>query len=325
MSRLRQMLGMGLLTVALLAARPAAAFLEGAEAAYRRGVVLEKQGNDSAALIEFQAALQHYPNYYYAYREIGNCFVRTQQRAKAVQAYDQYLSANPMDAQVRDYNARLKQSLGASSPKVGAAKAASGFFASLELAPIFLSTDDMNALVPDGSTKAGSSAMALSYGLEGGWLHSSGAFIKAGFFTGASKSHNWKESNDLVKASMQSSLTGLYIAPGFRYQLPIPLPLALSGELRIGTATVSGKYLSEVDGGGKSEYAFSTGVTLIQPRLKADYRVMEHLDLGLSLGFNSAELSKIAITDGNLKTQKNEDAKVSYNAPLLSMGVSWAF
>lgn len=323
MGRMGRVLGL-LVVLALGFVRPAEAFLEGAEAAYRRGVVLEKQGNYTAALVEYQAALQHYPNYYYAYRQIGNCYVRLQQTPKAIEAYDQYLSAAPMDATVRDYNARLKQlqAPGAATAKPGPQNNGA-YFVAVELTPLFLSADDTNALVPDGSTKA-KAPLGLAYGVEGGWKHSSGFFVKAGFFTGASKSHTWKESSDLITNTMQSSLSGYYIAPGYDYKLPIGLPISVGGELQLGQAQISGKYSTEV-AGSKTDNGFGQTVTLLQPRLKADYLLSEHLNLGASLGLNNAELGKVAIDGGNLKTQKNEDAKVSYNAPLLSVGASWTF
>ena len=322
MGRMGKVFGL-LVVLALGLVRPAAAFLEAAEAAYRRGVVLEKQGNYESALVEYQAALQHYPNYYYAYRQIGNCYVRLQQTPKAIEAYDQYLSAAPMDATVRDYNNRLKQAQGpsAEAPKPGSQSGA--YFVAVELTPLFLSADDINALVPDDSTKA-KAPLGLAYGLEGGWKHSSGFFVKAGYFTGAAKNHSWKENSDLTSNSLQTSMSGYYIAPGFDYKLPIALPLSVGGELRLGQAQIAGKYSSDTQG-SKSDNSFSQSVTLLQPRLKADYLLSQHLTLGASLGLNSAELGKVEVSGGTLKTQKNEDAKISYNAPLLSVGANWTF
>jgi tetratricopeptide (TPR) repeat protein len=325
MSRFHWIACLSLLT-ALSLARPVLADLAGAEAAYRRGVLLEKQGNDRDALVEYQDALQHYSTYYYAYRQIGNCEVRLGQRAKAVEAYEQYLAADPMDANVRDYTARLKKSLSPSPATAPAQEAESqqGYFASVELSPLFLSAGDVNALVPDGSTKA-SAPVAMSYGIEGGWRHASGLFIKAGFFSGAAKAYSWKQDSDTTTMTIQSSLSAFYVAPGYRYQLPLSLPIAISAELRLGQAQVSGTYTSDFSGVSKSQNSFSTGVTLLQPRLQADYLLMPHLSAQLSLGFNSADLSPVSIANGNLKTTTGDDAKISYDAPLLSAGLSWAF
>lgn len=325
------------LFLAIFAAIPAHASVADAAEAYRRGATLERSGDYEAALVEYQAALAHEPNYFYAYRQIGNCQVRLRQPQRALEAYDRYLAARPGDVQMRDYADRLRASVmasgqggtggGGSGTPAGSAQSG-GFYAGADLQAVMLSADDINALVPEGSSK-GSGGMGLAYGVEGGWRHPSGFFLQGAWFTGLSKNQSWKENSDMTTTSVKESMSGFYLAPGYRQRLPIKLPISVSGLLGVGMANFSYEYNSKMESGGvtlsETKVSASGAPMLIVAQAQADYEVIPHLNLGLDLGYQSAELTKIDGSNGNLKDAKGGDAKADFKGARVGLSATWAF
>ena len=75
--------------------------MPGAQAAYSRGLAQEKAKNYGQAIKEYEASITAYPNYYWAYRQMGTCYYLTGDRSKAITAYQRYLYANPKDEKVK--------------------------------------------------------------------------------------------------------------------------------------------------------------------------------------------------------------------------------
>jgi tetratricopeptide (TPR) repeat protein len=320
----------------------ALASLTEAEAAYRRGATLERSGDCEAALVEYQAALGHYPHYFYAHRQIGNCYIHLRQSARALEAYDRYLMARPTDTVVADYAQRLRQSLGASAPSPGvqgvnggggggsradAGRQDPGFYAGLGLGLVMLGVEDINAFVPDGSTKA-TAPMGLAYGIEGGWRHASGFYVQGAWFSGLAKTHSWKEDSDITEVSVKQSMSGFYLAPGFRSRLPIKLPISVGGHLGVGLASLAFEHKSKTTLGpssSESTTSVNAGPMLVLAEARADYAVTPQLSLNLGLGYQSAELTKIEGSNGTLKNAKGGDAKADFKGMRFGAGATWSF
>lgn len=311
-----------ILALGLGFSQPAHASLEGAEAAYRRGAALERSADYESALVEYQGALAHYPNYFYAWRQIGNCYVRLHQTDKALDAYDHYLAAKPTDLQVKDYADKLRHL----APAVGAAsgQAFTPFYAGLVLHPVFLGVADINALVPDGSTKAGGS-VALGYGVEGGWRHPSGAYVQAGWFSGLSKGNSWKESADTINKTVTATMSGFYVAPGYRMRLPLSWPVEVGGHLGLGLANLGFEYTTDISGLSKTTISASQSPLLVLAELRADTKVWKELELSAGLGYQSAQMSKISTDNGDLKDQQGGNAKLDMSGLRLDLGAHWCF
>jgi len=318
------------MALGLVFSRPAHASLEEAESAYRRGAALERSADAESALVEYQGALAHYPNYFYAWRQIGNCYVRLRQMPKAIDAYNHYLAAKPTDLQVRDYADKLRKAYGEPHASLVTATDTGGegrpaFYAGLVLSPVFLGMDDINALVPEGSTKAGSN-LGLAYGLEGGWRHPSGFYVQAGGFMGLAKNHSWKENADLTDVSVKSSMSGFYLAPGYRMRLPVSLSIIVGGHLGVGLANIAFDHTSEMKSlGTKSSTSVNASPMLIVAEANAEYQVLPQLGIVAGLGYQSAELAKLDGGNGNLKNAKGEDAKLDFKGLRLNLGARWLF
>lgn len=318
-----------ILALGLGLSQAAHASLADAEAAYRRGAALERSGDSEGALVEYQAALAHYPDYFYAWRQIGNCYVRLRQAPRAVDAYDHYLTAKPMDNQVREYNDRLRRAYGSPSAAIGGTATGSGqaaapFYVGLALHPVFLSVADINALVPDGANKA-SASVAMGYGVEGGWRHSSGAYLQAGWFSGLSKGNSWKESSDLVNKTVNASMSGFYLAPGYRMKLPIRWPVNVGGHLGLGLANLGFDYTTEIVSVQKTTVSASQSLLLVLADLRADALVWKQLELSAGLGYQSAQMPKISTDNGDLKDQQGGNAKLDMSGLRLDLGLHWDF
>lgn len=317
-------------------AAPAPASLADAEAAYRRGAALERDGDCEGALVQYQAALGHYPHYFYAHRQMGNCYARLGQPQRALQSYDQYLAARPTDTVVADYAQRLRQHLGAPAAQplaqpvnggVVPGRQAQGFYAGLAVNPVFLGVEDINALVPDGSTKA-SAPMGLAYGIEAGWRHASGFYVQGGWFTGLAKNHSWKEDGDITEVSVKQSMSGFYLAPGFRSRLPIQLPISVGGHLGVGVASLAYEHKSKTTVGfssSESTTSVNAGPMLTVAELRADWQMTPQLGLNLGLGWQGAELNKIEGSNGPLKNAKGGDAKADFKGMRMGLGAQWSF
>src|SRR5947209_1237977 len=90
---------------------PARADFERAQAAYLRGMQKEKKLDYQAAEAEYRSSLAADPRYYWAYKRIAACRYSLGDKAGALQDYDRYVAANPIDLEARQYAASLRASL----------------------------------------------------------------------------------------------------------------------------------------------------------------------------------------------------------------------
>lgn len=335
----------------LLAPQGAFAFLEGAEAAFRRGQQYERLKNYSAAIVEYQSALSFYPNYFYAHRQIGNCYAFQQQPAKALEAYDKYLSANPMDSQVRAYADRLRGGLGfpplnqeLSQGGVQVASTAAmagqgpaqpqgfglrigglkkGFFAGAQAGMVMLNVDDINALVSEGSKKA-SASPGIAYGALAGWQHDSGFYVLGAYESGLNKAHNWEDPDiSSLKTSASTVYSHYYVAPGFQVRLLDRL--SLGAQLGFGQGTYTGTVKSEIGGTELSKQSFTQAAQVMLYELKGEYMATPNFGVHAILGMQSGELAKAESGSSNIKDAKGNDAKFNYSGLRLGLGAEWHF
>jgi tetratricopeptide (TPR) repeat protein len=302
-------------------AGPLAASVEDAASAYRRGAALERAGDNASAVVEYQASLAHDPAYFYAWRQIGNCYARERLYASAVDAYQHYLDAKPGDAAVRAYSDRLRQAAHLPAPSNNE------FYAGLALHPVLLSVADFAAMVPDGSTKP-SGGLGVAYGVEGGWRHSSGAYVQAGYLMGLSKRHQWKESNDTVTNTLSAGLSSFYVAPGYQMRLPLGwgVPISVGGHLGLGLAALSYEYDNEIPSAGiKNDTAVSQSGLFWMAQAHAEARVWRGLDLGAALGYQGAQLSEIDGSNGAIKDTQGNNAKLDMGGLLLELSAHYSF
>jgi hypothetical protein len=76
---------------------------DGAKAAYMRGIQKEKAKDYGAAANEYLAAVAAYPNYYWAYKQLGTCYYYMGNKPKAVEYYDKYLTYAPQDTAIKKF------------------------------------------------------------------------------------------------------------------------------------------------------------------------------------------------------------------------------
>src|SRR5260221_2225934 len=84
-----------LLGVLLLPGIPAQATLEGAKAAFMRGLAKERAKDYQVAIAYYEDALKEYPSYIYANKQLGNCYYYVGDREKSLENFDAYLSYKP--------------------------------------------------------------------------------------------------------------------------------------------------------------------------------------------------------------------------------------
>jgi len=319
------------------------ASLEDAADSYRRGAAMERAGDNADALVEYQAALGHDPQYFYAWRQMGNCYVRLRQVPKAIDAYDRYLAAKPDDLAVRDYAERLRKAAdpaagtgrwtglgsgsgsGASSG-TASAPARNEFFAGVLLRPVLMGTSDLAAMVPSGASGPSGSSLGLGYGLEGGWRHASGFYGVLGYYTGLNKNFSWTQNSGAETNAITSHMGGFYVGPGYRYRLPLAWPLSVEADLGIGQAQLSYAYTVSLQGQGQvSSVSVNQAATLLVADLKAVARLWQGLDLEAGLGYQGAALGQMNGPNGTIQDAQGNNAKLDDSGLDATVAVEYGF
>lgn len=121
---MKQRWGLALLLGLLLGAGLQADVKE-AQAAYGRGLALERAKDYQAAITEYEASLAAEPRYAYAKRQIGTCRYYLGDKVGALKAYDNYLAVVSTDAQTRAFADKLRDQLKAAGVTVGGGEAGS--------------------------------------------------------------------------------------------------------------------------------------------------------------------------------------------------------
>jgi tetratricopeptide (TPR) repeat protein len=214
---------------------------DAARAAYTQGMREEAAGRTGEAMARYQSALALDPGFSPARRGLGNCYYKSGDKEAALREYRLYLAANPGDAGVQAFAARLNDAL---YPRGGPASAgpdallADAFSLGFSLGAVAASGDDMQQLVP-GAIVPQNGALAGS--LKAGFLSATGFGCELAFTYGPFRSYtsSYQVGAYPYQDTYGFTETSLSARPSFRFPLGPTFTLGLGLGVGLSWAALS--------------------------------------------------------------------------------------
>jgi hypothetical protein len=326
-----------------------------ARAAFGRGQALEKAKNYPAAIQEYRAALAAEPRFAWAYKQLGNCYYYSGDKAQALRNYDAYLRVVKNDPNTQAFADRLRTQVpGGEAPEAAAATvaAAKGAGKTWRIAPTLgyhmLSFKDWNDLVKpanaptDPNTTYPTVSSGLSLGV--GFGYALGTALELGldldyYMVGTqskSKSTFFESTTDynfnLLWAGPQLSYAFARVAGG---KLAFDAGLGLGFGILMGGS--SGKSKSGTSE-STSKATYSGSGVGFKARVGADWDFSPGFGLGLDLGYRILSVPKVeysstftpstgspTTSSGTFKKAANEDLALDYSGLDMKLGFNIRF
>ena len=292
-----------LLISLILALAPAFAIAtpaDDAKAAYMRGAAKEKAQDYKGAIDEYQGALKAYPGYFYANKQIGNCYYRLGKPAEAIEQYDIYLAKAPNDAATKNFADSLRAKAGAAPKEKVAKKEAAKGDGEMGLNPAFYLGFGFGMISNDGSdlTK-GSTGASVALGLNFleelhlGYQWPNGLAVEGGY----------QNFNRLATVTYGSSSSGggtayvigdttFFVEPLYRFQMA--KRITLDGGLQLGYTSTSltfASVASSSSSSSSSSLALSGSGITFMPEGRVNFMLGRRVGLHLGAGYRIATIT----------------------------------
>ena len=321
--------GIMFMVMALLffAATQVHATAEGAKAAFMKGLAKEKAKDYQGAITDYQAALQEYPGYIYANKQMGNCYYYMGDKAQALKNYDAYLAVKKDDATTKAFADKMRPAgdsaaQGAEGSSEGSkVKINPSFYLGPTLSYMMIGGDDLIT----GISGATVSTVAFAGGLNLGYQLDNGFFVGGGYELLARVSTVGFSASGFSGAAAIDVISEsvFFVEPGYRF--PLSRKIALLGGLKLGYASDSLTFGSSSSSSVAAVAITGSGL-MYEPEAGIQFILGHRVGLNLNLGYRIDSVTPSAVGGVAISSSGSAPAFSIVNSGMqLSLGLNIYF